>query len=143
MAREPNGRLGDGTLLVQEGKEALEDPEARRDRARGQRVAERGLDPGIHLRGGRLRQVMSERGLARLRHEDDEVFEGADSAFLHRWAIATRTDIDQIVLNKILVLRTQKGQQPELREFLECWGGRALLHTSLLLHMPRGPFRGG
>src|SRR5256886_12503687 len=143
MAREPNGRRGDGTLLVQEGKGALEDAEARRDRARGQRVTERGLDPGIHIRGGRLRQVMSERGLARLRHEDEEVFEGADSPFLHRRAIVTRTDIDQIVLNKTLVLRAQKVQQTELREFLECWGGRALLHTSLLLHTPRGPSRGG
>ena len=143
MAREPNGGLGDGALLVQEGKEALEDPKARRDRARGQRVTERGLEPGIHIRGGRLRQIMSERGLARLRHEDDEVFEGADGAFLHRRAIATRADIDQIVLDKILVLRTQKVQQTELREFLECWDGKALLHTSLLLHTPRGPSRGG
>ena len=44
--------MGDGALLVQEGKEALEDPKARRDRARGQRVTERGLEPGIHIRGG-------------------------------------------------------------------------------------------
>src|SRR2546430_16913260 len=101
MAREPNGRLGDGTLLVQEGKEALEDAEARRDRARGQRVTERGLDPGIHIRGGRLRQGMSERGLARLRHEDEEVFEGADGGFLHPPGIATRTYIDPIVPYKI------------------------------------------
>ena len=85
--------VGNGALLVQEGKEALEDPQARRDRARGQRVTERGLEPGIQIRGGRLRQIMSERGLARLRHEDDEVFEGADGAFLHRRAIATRTDM--------------------------------------------------
>src|SRR3989442_9724147 len=143
MAREPNGGLGDSALLVQEGKEALEDPQARRDRARGQRVTEGGLDPGIHIRGARLRQVISERGLARLRREDEEVFEGADGAFLHRRAITTRTYIDQIVLSKLLVLRTHKVQQTELREFLECWGGSALLHTSLLLHTPRGPSRGG
>ena len=41
------------------------------------------------------------------------------------------------------VLRTQKVQQPELRECLECWDSRALLRTSLLLHTPRGPSRGG
>src|SRR5215831_1952928 len=139
MAREPNGGLGYGALLVQEGKEALEDPEAGLHRARGQGVTKRGLDPGIHIRGGRLRQVMSERGLARLRHEDDEVFEGADGAFLHRRAIATRTYIDQIVPNKILVLRTQKVQQTELGELLQCWSDTMLLHTSLLFHTPRSP----
>ena len=60
MAWEPNGGLGDGALLVQEGKEALQDPEACGHRARGQRVTERGLDPGIDIRGGRLRQVVTE-----------------------------------------------------------------------------------
>jgi hypothetical protein len=110
MAWEPHGGLGDDALIVQEGKEALEDPETGRYRARSQRVSERSLNPGIYIRGGRLRQVVRERGLARLRHEDREAFEGADGAFLHRRAIATRTYVDQIVLNNILVLRTQKMQ---------------------------------
>ena len=111
MAREPHGGLGDGVLRVQAGTEALQETEARRDRARGQRVTEGGFEPGIHIRGGRLRQVMRERGLARLRHEDEEVFEGAARACLHRRTIATRTYIDHIVLNKALVLRTHKVER--------------------------------
>jgi hypothetical protein len=55
MAREPNGGLGDGPLLVQEGKEALQETEACCHRTWGERVTEGGLDPGIHIRGGRLR----------------------------------------------------------------------------------------
>jgi hypothetical protein len=139
MAREPNGGLGYGALIVQEGKEALQDTEASRYRARGQLVTERGLDPGIHIRGGRLRQVVRERGLACLGHQDRETFEGADAAFLHRKAIVTRTQIGQIVSDHALVLRTKKGQLPELRELLEYWGDTMLLHTSLLFHTPRSP----
>ena len=60
MAREPNGGLRDGALVVQEGKEALHPAAARRDRPGRQRVMEGGLDPGIHIRGGGLRQVLIE-----------------------------------------------------------------------------------
>jgi hypothetical protein len=143
MAREPNGGLGDAALIMQEGKEALQNPEAGRHRAGGQLVTERGLDPGIHIRRCRLQQVVIERGPARLGHEDREAFEGADGAFLHRRAIVTHTQIDQIVYDYTLVRRTKKRQPTKLWEFLECWGRRALLHTSLLLHTPRGLSRGG
>jgi hypothetical protein len=91
MAREPNRGLGDGTLIVQEGKEALQDTEACCHRTGGERVTEGGLDPGIHIRGSRLRQVVRERGLAGLRQEAHETLEGTDGAFLHRVAIVTRT----------------------------------------------------
>jgi len=91
MAREPNGGRGDGTLIVQEGKEALQETEACCHRPWSERVTEGGFNPGIHIRGGRVRQVVRERGLAGLRQEAHATFEGADGAFLHRVAIVTRT----------------------------------------------------
>src|SRR6266446_543233 len=139
MARESNGGLRYGALIAQKGKEALHDAETGRHRAGGQLVMERGRDPSIHIRGGGLRQVVIEGGLARLGYQDREAFEGADGAFLHRGGIVARTQIRQIVCDHAWVLGTEKVQPTELREFLECRGGIAFLHTSLLLHKPRSP----
>jgi hypothetical protein len=58
MAREPNGGLGYGALIMQEGKEALQETEACCHRTWGERVTEGGLDPGIHIRGDRLCEVV-------------------------------------------------------------------------------------
>src|SRR5712691_5398893 len=139
MPREPHGGLRDGALIAQEGTEALQDAEAGRHRAGGKRVTERGLNPGIHIRGCRLQQVVREGGSARLGHQDREAVEGAYGPFLYRGGRVARTQIGQIVCEYALVLRTKKGQPTELREFLECWDGRMLLHISLLFHKPRSP----
>src|SRR5215211_712990 len=139
MARESDGGLRYIALIAQEGKETLHEAEASRHSTWGELVAEGGFNPDINIARRGLCQVRIESGLPRLGHEDREAFERADGAFLHGGCIVARTQVGQIVGDHALVLGTEKMQSAELRELLQRWGGRSLLHTSLLLHEPRFP----
>jgi hypothetical protein len=117
------GGLGHIALVVQEGKEALHHAKAGRDRAGSQLLTVGGLDPGIDIRGSRLRQVVIESSLAHFGHENRETFEGTDRGFLHGGGIVAGMQIGQIVGHQTLVPGTEEVQPAELWEFLERWRG--------------------
>src|SRR5262249_59509060 len=125
-----NGRLRDGALVAQEAKEALDHAEARRDGARGELLAERSLDPGIHISGCGLGQVLIEASLPGLGDEDGETFEGADRAFLHRQCIVTGAQVGQIVSDLTLPQRHGTELLHHLQTLPACADMRVVIFTS-------------